>query len=158
MPRRPGEKTARDLDREVREIAASEAVLGRGDVYTSLLPGSDDYEVVARAVPAARAHRVSRWAPPDQAALARVLTYVRDFARRSLRPTFPHLVAGGDGRVGYVYHALGSRDRVDPTVAALSSYDRAAAAEAIARQAALEIGILVPGMEGSVRRRGAGTP
>jgi hypothetical protein len=155
VKRRPGEKTSRELDREAQDVVAAEAALERGDVYASLMPSSDDYEVVARAVPAARAHRTNRWTAIDREGLARVIAYAKGFAaHRGLTPTYPRLVPSGDARLGYVYHALESRQTADPTVGTFSSYDHARAAEAVARQAALELGISVPGMEGSERRRG----
>ncbi len=153
--RRPGEKTNRELDQEVKDIDAAQAVVEHGDVYTSLMPGSTDYEVVAKAVPAARSHRVSRWDRLDRDALSRVLAYAKGFAaHRGTSPTYPRLISRGDASAGYVYHSLESRQVTDPHVASFSSYDRARAAEVIARQAALELGISVPGMEGSERRRG----
>jgi hypothetical protein len=134
---------------------AAEDVTSSGSVYMSLLPGSDDYEVVAKAVPAYRAHRVARWSRSDREALSRVLDYAKGFAaNRGLHPEHPRLVATGDaGQVGEVYHALGSRSVSDPRVATFSSYDLASAAEVIARQAALEIGVVVPGMEGMEKKR-----
>lgn len=155
MAKRVGEKSNRELDREVKDTLASDAVLSSGDVHTSLLPGSEDIEIVARAVPAARVHRASRWTKPDQEAIRRVLRYARGFAaNRGLSTEFPQLIPSGDARSGFVYHLLGSRRTDDPIVAEFSSYDRASAAEAIARQAALAIGVAVPGMEGAESRRG----
>lgn len=155
MAKRAGEKSNRELDREVEDTMASDAVLSSGDVYSSLLPGSEDIEIVARAVPAARASRVVRWTKPDQEALRRVLRYVRGFAaNRGLSPAFPRLIPSGDARSGFIYHLLESRHASDPIVAQFSTYDRASAAETVARQAALAVGIVVPGMEGSEGRRG----
>jgi hypothetical protein len=155
MAKTPGRKSDRELDREVRDTLAAESIVAAGDVHSSLLPGCKDYEIVARAVPAARVYRPGKWTKPDQEALSRVLAYARGFAaNRGLLPTYPRLIASGDiGRSGYVYHSLESRNANDPHVATFSSYDRAREAEAIARQAALEIGIVVPGMEGMEKKR-----
>lgn len=148
-------KSSRELDREIEDATAAEAILASGDMYTSLLPGSDDYEIVAKAVPAARVHRLNKWTSSDREALSRVIAYARGFAaNRGLSPTYPRLVVSGDaGRAGYVYHALDSHHAADHHVATFSSRERADAAEVIARQAALELGIAVPGMDDMGRKR-----
>lgn len=147
-------KSNRELDREAREIQEAQEVVESGDVHGSLLPGSTDYHVVAKAVPASRVYDVVKWSAEDREALLRVLDYARGFAaNRGMVPNHPKLVASGDSVGGYVYHSLGSRVANDPTVATFSSYDRASAAETIARQTALELGVPVPGMEGVERRR-----
>jgi hypothetical protein len=147
-------KSDRELDREIKEIEDARRVLESGDVYSSLLPGSKDYEVVAKTVTAARANDVVKWSPPDREALRRVLAYAKGFAaNQGLTPAHPRLIPSGDSRMGYVYHSLESRHANDPSVATFSNYDQARAATHIAEQTALELGVTVPGREGSRRNR-----
>lgn len=149
-------KSNRELDREVAELEAAHAVIESGDAHSSLLPGSTDYQVVAKAVPAARASDAARWPKEDKEALQRVLMYARGFAaNRGLTPVHPRLVPTDDGHPGSgrVYHSLESRHANDPSVATFSSYDRARAAVAIAEQTAQDLGIEVPGLTKGRRGR-----
>jgi hypothetical protein len=147
-------KSDRELDREIRELESAERVIESGDVYSSLMPGSTDYEVVAKVVPASRASDVVKWSADDRAALGRVLSYARGHAaNRGLTPVHPRLVASGDSSHGYVYHSLESRHANDPSVATFSSYDRARSATTIAEQTALDLGVMVPGRGDRGERR-----
>lgn len=55
-------KSNRELDREIAEMEQANRVVESGDVYSSLLPGSTDYQVVGwradmRAIPSSPSSR-----------------------------------------------------------------------------------------------------